>query len=286
MEFGKLDNVDQVDWALPKDDPLSAPFLAQFQKNDPLKVYFGAPAWNHKEWMGKIYPLKTKPTEFLYHYSRYFTCLEMNTVHYRIPTGEQVKKWRDKVPEEFLFCPKVFNGLSHTCNGLRDKQLLSEWMGFLESLQSNCGPSFLQLPPQYDYSNRAELFEFLKNWPVHFELSLEFRHPSWFQEGRILPLLTQYLQTRKIGLVITDVAGRRDVLHTSMSADFSMVRFIGNALHPSDYTRTDTWLERFRIWEGYGLQRVFLFIHEPDDILVPEMTSSIVGKVRSAGFVI
>jgi uncharacterized protein YecE (DUF72 family) len=286
MEFGKLDNVDQVDWTIPQDDPLSAPFLAQFQNDEALKIYFGAPAWNHKEWQGKIYPLKTKPSEFLYHYAQYFTCLEMNTVHYRIPTSEQVKKWRDKVTPEFLFCPKVFNGISHARNGLLDKTLIGEWMGFLESLQSNCGPSFLQLPPQFDYSNRAELFEFLKNWPEDFELSIEFRHPSWFQEGKILPLLTQYLQTRRMGLVITDVAGRRDVAHTSISADYSMLRFIGNALHPSDYTRTDNWLTRLETWQNYGLRRLFLFIHEPDDILVPEMTTSIVGKIRSHGFVI
>lgn len=282
MEFGKLPNVDHVNWQIPPDDPISTQFLACKNTRE-LKIYFGTPAWGHKEWIGKIYPPKTKAADFLYYYSRYYTTIELNTTHYRIPTLEQTQKWLAKVPSEFLFCPKIFQGISHVRGGLLDQDLFKQWLMFLQNLRTNCGPSFLQLPPYFEYNMRGELFEFLKRWPDEFPLSLEFRHPTWFKDGRILPALTEYLQGRNIGLIITDVAGRRDVVHTSISADFTMVRFIGNDLHPSDYKRAEAWVRRFQCWQAQGLQTLFLFIHEPDDLLAPEMTTAFLQILHDIG---
>lgn len=277
MEFGKLHDVsllDGINWELPKEDNLVKPFLNQnLNKVDykPTRIWIGAPAWSHKEWVGKIYPAKTKAGDYLYHYSRVFNTIELNTTHYRIPTPEQTSKWVDKVPENFLFCPKIYQGISHEYSGLKDLGLHKEWFDFLKNLGENRGPSFLQLPPYFDYENKAKLFNFLKIWPDEFELAIEFRHPSWFHDGVALPALTQYLQSRNIGLVTTDVAGRRDVLHSTVSASFSLVRFIGNELHPTDYIRANYWNKRFQSWMAQGLSDLFLFVHEPDDINVPEM---------------
>lgn len=273
MEFGKLQNLqllDEVKWDLPSTDPLAEPFLKQFAVQE-TKLRIGAPAWGHKEWVGKIYPLKTPATKYLYHYSRYFNTIELNTTHYRIPTLEQAQKWKAEVPLDFIFCPKVFQGISHEKTGLADSQLHKVWFQFMESLQTNCGPCFLQLPPHFTYEWKAVLFKFLQSWPKEFQLAIEFRHPSWFQDGKILPALTEYLQSRKIGLVILDVAGRRDLVHSSISSDFTMVRCIGNALHESDYHRATLWNNRLEVWEKQGLPNVYFFMHEPDDILLPEM---------------
>jgi uncharacterized protein YecE (DUF72 family) len=273
MEFGKVHDVsllDEINWKLPKEDELVQPFLSQF-KQENTRIWIGAPAWSHKEWVGKIYPPKTKATDYLVHYAKYFNTIELNTTHYRIPTPEQTQKWVDKVTDDFLFCPKIFQGISHEYSGLKDLGLHKEWFQFLKSLGSHCGPSFLQLPPYFDYEQKSKLFHFLQLWPAEFKLAIEFRHESWFQNGTVLPALTQYLQSRKIGLVITDVAGRRDVLHSTITAPHALVRFIGNELHPTDFIRAENWNERFIVWEKQGLNDLFLFVHEPDDINVPEM---------------
>ncbi len=273
MEFGKISQVDQVNWSLPPDDPLSVNFLRGLDQDENFRIYMGTPAWGHKEWIGRIYPPRTKATDFLNHYSQVFDCIELNTTHYQIPSADKVTVWRSKVPENFRFCPKLYQGISHTPGGLTDHALLREWYQFLDKMQLNLGPCFVQLPPYFDYSMKSQLFQFLQQWPEHFELTLELRHPSWFQDGKILPALTEYLQKRGVGLVITDVAGRRDVLHTSISSDFVMLRFIGNNLHPSDFTRAEAWVERFAQWREEGLKRIFLMVHEPDDVSAPEMAS-------------
>lgn len=273
MEYGKVrdrQTLDRIHWPLPPLDGRATSFLEK-SRADSTTLRMGAPAWSHKEWLGKIYPPKTPTTKFLYYYSRYFNTIELNTTHYRIPTTEQTQKWCKEVPEDFAFCPKIFQGISHERSGLIDTTLLKVWFDFLSDLKDRRGPCFLQLSPSFDYSWKAVLFKFLQNWPQEFKLAIELRHPSWFQDGVILPALTQYLQTKNIGLVITDVAGHREVLHSSISADFTMIRFIGNELHESDYMRAQFWNERLSTWSQQGLSEIYFFVHQPDDVFVPEM---------------
>ena len=280
MEFGKLESVEHIDWSLPPVAEKTIQFLNQ-QASKPFELRFGTPAWAHREWLGKIYPEGCKPADFLYHYSRQYRSIEFNSSHYQIPTLQQTTKWLEKVPDNFLFCAKVYQGISHASQGLQNDILLKSWLSFLERLGKNCGPCFLQLPPFFEYSRKAELHQFLKRWPREFKLALEFRHPSWFENGSLLPLLSEYLFQRGIGVVITDVAGRRDVLHSTVTSDFTMIRFIGNNLHSSDAVRMQMWSERLKQFRELGLHQAFLFIHEPDDILCPEMTNVSVDILNS-----
>lgn len=281
MEFGRIADIENIRWELPVPDPLGLEYLRSLEPQA-ARFYVGTPAWGHRDWVGKIYPAGAKSTDYLRYYARSFNTIELNTSHYRIPTGEQTLKWCEQVPDDFLFCPKLPQSISHRPGGLLDASLLREWLTFLENLETHAGPSFLQLPPSFDYSHKATLFHFLQKWPREFDLAVEFRHPSWFQEGRILPALTQYLQNRWIGLVITDVAGRRDVLHASVSAPFLLLRFIGNDLHPSDYLRLHQWAERLAQWREAGLQKVFFFVHEPDDLKAPEMAQSVILELNES----
>lgn len=286
MEFGKIANpekIEKIHWELPSEDALTEPFLNQLRTAETNKTnfYIGAPAWGHKDWVGRIYPPKTPSSEYLYYYSRNFNCIELNTTHYRIPATENVSGWIKKVPKDFLFLPKIPQIISHDQNGLRDTQRLGEWIKAIDMFGVNLGPCFLQLPPTFSYSYKFELFQFLKSWPDTFELMLELRHPSWFQDGHILAPLVEYLQSRKIGLVITDVAGRRDVLHSSISAPFSMLRFIGNDMHESDFNRAKSWSEKINNWQKMGLKKFFFIIHQPDDIKIPEMADWIISDLNS-----
>lgn len=277
MEFGKLDNVDHVDWALPPDDKKALSYLPQFQPK-PRRYFLGTPTWGSRTWLGKIYPSDAKSHEFLHFYSRAFSTIELNTTHYRLPTTELVKGWCEQVPKEFRFCPKFPQTISHERNGILDQTLLQEWQRALSDFGENLGVSFLQLPPYFSYEDRAVLHRFIEAWPSELPLALEFRHTSWFTNNTILPALVDYLQKKNVGLVITDVAGRRDVLHTSISAPFVLLRFIGNEMHPSDLSRVDDWSERLKHWSQIGLNQVYFFAHEPDDIMCPELSEYVTNK--------
>ncbi len=247
-----MDDVSSVDFTLPEDDPHNRTHLGGRPQG--LRVHFGAPTWGNKIWLGKIYPEHLKRGEFLRAYAQFFNAVELNTTHYRIPGEDVVKDWLSQVPPGFRFCPKIHQGISHAAHGLLNRPLIGEWINFLTRLGGKCGPSFLQLPPHFDYSMKNELFVFLKSWPQVFRLSIELRHPSWFEGRRIRSALTDYLKTRGIGLVITDVAGRRDVLHSSVSDGSAMLRFVGNQLHPSDFERAEAWSKRIVLWRDLGFK--------------------------------
>lgn len=282
MEFGKLDDISSVDWTLPPDDLKNPSRL--LSRNQEHKLYFGSPAWGSRHWLGKIYPKKCPTDKFLHYYSRNFNSIELNTSFYRIPDEKTCGLWLSEVPDHFLFCPKVHKNISHERFGLADKTLLRPWTDFLEKLEMNLGPCFIQLHENFSYEDKLLLFKFLENWPKEFKLSLELRHPSWFQEGVILPALSDYLNRKEIGLVITDVAGRRDVLHSSVSAPWAMIRLIGNSLDPSDEKRLLAWSERLKSWGDQGLKETYLFIHQPDDILTVEFAELAQRVFQEQGF--
>lgn len=290
MEFGKVESLEKIatmQWSLPGEDPLTRPYLeAQNDTAIKTKFYVGAPAWSHKEWVGRIYPPKTPATEYLYHYSRNFNCIELNSTHYGIPTPEKISGWVNKVPGDFIFLPKIPQAISHDRGGLRDTGILGQWINAIDHFGSNLGPCFLQVPPTLSYAYKLELFHFLKSWPDAYELAIELRHPSWFKDGHIFPPLVEYLQGRDIGLVITDVAGRQDVLHSSITAPFSMLRFIGNNLHATDFERAKMWLQKILGWQQMGLKQFYFIVHQPDDIKTPEMADWVIedlNAVCSAG---
>lgn len=283
MDFGKLSEVDNVKWTLPAEDPLTAPFLRGLgeRKEQRTHFYVGAPIWQQKGWKGKIYPTGMPDDEALFHYSRTFNCIELNPTHYAIPSKTQVTNWVSQVPPEFRFLPKFPKEISHAKNGLLDKASRMNWLKALGGFGENLGPSFLQFGPAFSYDHKAELFHFLEAWPSEFEISVEFRHPTWFSDGRVLPALTNYLQKKRVGLVITDVAGRRDVLHSSVSAPFSLLRFIGNDFHPSDIERIKDWSKRINLWQSEGLRRFYFCVHQPDNLRAPETADKVIQELNA-----
>ena len=272
MEFGKVSDIESVNWALPSEDLASLGYLRGLPPSR-CQWFLGAPTWGCKQWIGKIYPREATPDEFLKYYARAFNTIELNTTHYGIPSDDKVKSWVGSVTPGFKFCPKFPQEISHRPFGLADKFLLGKWQKALGFFGDHLGVSFIQLPPHFDYSQKTLLFQFLEAWPSELPLALELRHTSWFQEQQVLPGLAEYLRKKGIGLVILDVAGKRGVAHTTMSAPFVLLRFIGNDLHPTDYSRAKVWCQRMKSWAENGLQQCYFFAHQPDDIKGPEMTS-------------
>lgn len=50
-----------------------------------------------------------------------------------------------------------------------------------------------------------------------------------------------------------------------------MIRLVGNSLDPTDFTRSDAWLDRIEHWVSQGLEKLYLFAHEPEDLMAMEL---------------
>ena len=62
-------------------------------------------------------------------------------------------------------------------------------------------------------------------------------------------------------MVMTDVAGRRDVLTIGATTDVVFVRFVGNLGHPSDRERLKQWVITLSEWVDSGIQEIYFFLH-------------------------
>jgi len=274
MKFGKLQDISKVDFTLPPDPQNNKKVFDGLSPVLNPEIYIGCTGWSMKEWVGRVYPKGTKTKDYLQHYGKQFNTIELNTTHYRIPTVEMVQKWYAETPADFRFCPKIPQTISHRNDmGLTDGTL-QLFCDSIIGLREKLGCCFMQMPPYFELKDLARLRLFLDNFPKEIPLAIELRHESWFEHeqnfARVIELLQQYGKA----IVITDVAGRRDVLHNSLTNHIAMVRYVGNAgatdLHPTDFERLDTWALKIKEWTEKGISEVYFFTHEPDNLLAPE----------------
>lgn len=280
MKFGKLADISQVDFTLPVDPVENIALFDQLSAVAEPEVYIGCTGWSMKEWVGKVYPKGAKAKDFLRYYGKQFNTIELNTTHYRIPSPEMIEKWYGETPADFRFCPKIPQTISHRKDlGVNDTAL-GLFCEVIVGLREKLGCCFMQLPPYFSSEDLPRLALFLERFPREIPLAVEFRHASFFDSEDSFNDAAALLQEFGKATVITDVAGRRDVLHNRLTNGTAMVRFVGNALHDSDYTRLDSWAGKLKEWTARGIKEVYFFPHEPDNLLAPEAADYFTNKIK------
>lgn len=251
--------------------------------------YLGCAIWAYKDWVGELFPPKSKSADFLRLYSRRLTTVEGNTTFYATPKREVVQRWADETPETFRFCFKLPREISH--EGPLSAQV-EETAAFIErmaGLGERLGPFFLQLPPGYRANKIADLERWLMAWPRERQLAVEVRHDDWYEEpgeSALMDLLNRY----GVGRVLMDVrplnAGplpgaevdlqqardrKPDVpLHPLRSSNLALVRYIGHPTPELNGPFLDEWAERVVSWLAEGTQ-VYFFMHCPQEQQSPSL---------------
>jgi uncharacterized protein YecE (DUF72 family) len=283
MKFGQVPDPTTVEFQLPVEPLANAARLDRYRVGDGQRsdIYLGATGWSMKEWVGKWYPDGTRPGEFLDHYGKQFNSIELNTTHYRIPPNERVREWYERVPADFRYCPKLPKQISHVNDLGLGRDALPEFIAALDGFREKLGCAFIQLPPYFGSDRSEVLARFLDRWPRLLPLAVEVRHESWFADPFATENLMDLLARNGAAAVISDVAGRRDVLHGYITAPRTVVRFVGNGLIESDYQRLRAWAEKLREWT---LPEVYFFPHEPENVLAPDATAWFANLLRSMNF--
>lgn len=282
MEFGRVEEseLNTIDFSLPAEPTSNKEILSGKPVKHP-KVYLGCAKWGNLEWVGKIYPPKTKEKNFLQYYTEHYNCIELNATHYKIIGATGIRKWKDKAKgKDFLFCPKMYQGVTHK-GSLKGKEFLTrEFLRGVQAFEENLGPIFVQVSDTFSPNRKDDLFRFMLSLPKELQFFLEVRHPGWFSKEKEREDLFEFLSSNKIGAVITDTAGRRDCAHMRLTIPKVFIRYVGNSLHPTDYTRSAFWVQRMKYWLDHGLQELYFFIHMPDEATSPELTVYLVDKLN------
>lgn len=284
MEFGRVtkEELDSIDFSLPAEPAYNTSVLKGKPVKNP-KVYLGCAKWGREEWVGKIYPLKTKEKDFLQHYVNHYNSIELNATHYKVYGEAGIKKWVEKAAgKDFRFCPKLYQGITHR-GSLKGKQFITnEFFRGIVAFEQYLGPIFMQVSDTFSPKRKEELFDFLKTLPTDLQFFLEVRHPDWFKKEDIWQELFSTLAELNMGAVITDTAGRRDCAHMHLTVPKAFIRYVGNSLHTSDYTRCDAWIERMKYWLDKGMEELYFFMHMHDEATSPELTVYLVDKMNAA----
>lgn len=284
MEFGKVaaTQLPLTDFTLPPDADITAATLASAKNKKALQVYVGCSSWAQKVWKGNLYPPKTKDVDFLSEYAKQFNMIELNTTHYRMYDADTIRKWKDKaaVNPNFKFCPKFNQLISHIKRLKEADELTTQFYEAMLAFEDKLGPLFLQLNDNFTPKNFPELKAYLESIPRDVPVFLELRHREWFSQSASRNATFELMHRLGIGAIITDTAGRRDVVHMGLTTPVAFIRFVGNALHPTDYVRMDTWVERIKEWHAKGLEAVYLGMHQSDELAAPVLCEYFIKRIN------
>ncbi|HYC86132.1 MAG TPA: DUF72 domain-containing protein [Chryseosolibacter sp.] len=272
MEFGKVpsDTLHDIEFSLPADAPETSRVLSQAPAGKP-EVYVGCAKWGRKDWVGSIYPKGTKEADFLKHYGKHFNSIELNATFYRIPKKTQTKSWKDNVGPGFKFCPKFSDKISHLKRFNDVGKLTEIFLDGISGFEEKLGPALLMPHPGMGPKSLETLDNYLQSLPKDLKVFVELRNPKWFSDPAAFDQVSLMLERNKAGSVITDSAGRRDCVHMRLTTPTAFIRFVGNGLHPTDYTRVDQWVARIREWIAQGIHAVYFFMHQQEEIHSPAL---------------
>lgn len=122
-------------------------------------------------------------------YASHFPFVEMDTSFYGIPSEKSVHSWIDKTPDAFQFIPKAYNAMTMHKPWEQEYSTLTELFDtfkvrFYPLLKENKIKAFLfQFPPFFHYNpSNIEYLYIVGRQMGSLPVTVEFRHPSWFQD--------------------------------------------------------------------------------------------------------
>jgi uncharacterized protein YecE (DUF72 family) len=277
-----IKDLEKRAWKFPPDPTANAAVLKQGKK--PVQVFLGCAKWGRKEWVGKIYPSGTAEKDFLRFYANHYGSIELNATHYKIYEQEHLKEWMDKVNNpHFKFCPKAHRGMSFMKESPARAGVTKDFINNIKVFGNELGPVFITHDEKIKWDADAEkgFFDYLVSLPKDIQFFVEERWPGFYQDKKLMERYYTRLRELKIGTVITDTAGRPDVLHMQLTVPKTFIRFVGNSLHPSDYPRIDLWAKRLKKWIDGGIEEIYFFMHMHDEGKSPELTQYVVKSFNT-----
>jgi uncharacterized protein YecE (DUF72 family) len=180
----------------------------------------------------------------------------------------------------FKLCPRMPQQISHVRRLLNAEERTAQFYQSLSVFGDHLGPLILQLGENFSPKLFPNLKGYLSGLPRTIPVHVEVRNKNWFVDGEEQNNYFELLRELGVGTVISDTAGRRDAVHMELTRNEALIRFVGNNLAPSDYTRMDAWVERFKVWQGLGLKKIWFFMHQNDERYVPEACDYLIKRIN------
>jgi uncharacterized protein YecE (DUF72 family) len=193
-------------------------------------LYLGTSGWSYADWEGTLYPEGLPAGARLAEYANHYATVEIDSTFYGTPRTSTVERWREVVPEGFLFAAKFPQDVTHERNLVDTRSEAEGFVRTMQALEDKLGPLLIQLPPSFDVEGMGVLEDFLSTLPQGPRYAVEVRHKSWL--GSDLPELL-----REHGVALTLVDYPRMPRLEEATTDFAYIRWLGNRREfPSGHT--------------------------------------------------
>ena len=115
-----------------------------------MAILVGTSGFDYKDWRGPFYPRFIKGGDRLAFYAEHFATVELNVTFYRMPAATAFARWREAVPDGFVFAVKASRYLTHIKRLVDPKDSVDFLMERASILGDRLGPILLQLPPSLE----------------------------------------------------------------------------------------------------------------------------------------
>jgi uncharacterized protein YecE (DUF72 family) len=276
MKFGSVADASLIDFTLPDDHSENTRVLQKTKNNTPVTFNIGCAKWNKTD-LKNFYPRGTKNE--LEYYANEFNSIELNATFYRLFEAEQFTKWKDATPDHFKFFPKITQSISQYKRLKDTEEIVDTYVNAIRHLDHKLGGVFLQMMANFAPKDFDRVSDFINYWPKDVPLSVELRHTNWYNDSEVATKLYHLFESNNISNVITDTAGRRDLLHMRLTNSKVFIRYVG-ANHESDYTRLDEWIVRIKQWVEQGAKEINFFIHQNVELESPLLSTYFLKKLN------
>ncbi|GMV37509.1 MAG: hypothetical protein AMXMBFR61_20170 [Fimbriimonadales bacterium] len=109
----------------------------------------GTSGWSYVHWArGVFYPKGLKQAGWLAYFAGRFRTAEVNMSFYRLPPETMVDRWRDAVPDGFVFAVKMWRRVTHERRLKGAEREIADFWRSASRLGNTLGPILVQLPPR------------------------------------------------------------------------------------------------------------------------------------------
>ncbi len=154
--------------------------------------------FSYPEWIGEIYPTRTKRNAMLSAYAEIFDTVEINMSFRRTPEEKTVDRWREAVPETFRFTMKANQLITHWRRLVDVGADVTEFVERAGRLGERLGAILFQLPATLKF-DASVLDNFGSSLSTGYSYALEPRDASFLTEEA-----AEVLRKHAIALCLND----------------------------------------------------------------------------------
>jgi len=199
------------------------------------RIFIGTSGWNYAHLSKTFYSNLKKNEHKLQHYSKFFNTVEVNSTFYKFFSSKVFEKWKDLVPNNFIYSFKCHKSITHVKKLKNINEVLQLFFQQIKCFEKKSVVLF-QFPASFikndiNFVLLKNLTENIKNYKFFY--AFELRHISWQGDE-----LFNFLKQNNISLVYSH--SKTYPLLDVQTADFVYFRMHGpDKLYASEYSIDD-----------------------------------------------